>query len=115
MSRLDTRPLTMLARIDAAVAPLPPDAREQLRDRLERLRRDCGCHSGLALTLFVAAAWIIHLAADGISVISWSAAGGIGWVFAAALCGKLLGLLWARIRLIRALADLERHPSGSTA
>jgi hypothetical protein len=104
----------MLARIDAAVAPLPPDTREQRRDRLERLRTDCGCHAGLALTLFAGAAWTIHLAADGIGLISWSAANGIGWVFAAALCGKLLGLLWARVRLIRALADLERHPSGST-
>ena len=89
---------------------LPPDEQARWQIRLARDYGACGCEMG---EYFMAAGLI------AIALLMWQTWGLIGWswldrglwavgiLFAAALVGKLVGLLVAHLRLRRAVAELS--------
>jgi len=99
---------TLAHRIEAAVAGLETAERHRRTDELERLRTDCGCQMGLALTVIALATWISVLAHDGGLFLSWSTVtAGSAVLLVGGTVGKALGMLAARVRLRRALRHLE--------
>jgi hypothetical protein len=86
--------------VDRLLAELPPDdpERKALEARAVEYGRACGCSEG---ALFLAVAVVV----TAVYVVVWGAVdlqtgiASLVFVFAAALVGKLAGLLLARLRL----------------
>lgn len=123
VERLRDQPWPLLSkrRISVQLDTLDPRQSRYFETRLNQLAAGCGCKSGsaaavLALTAYIGAllvttGWPIHWTASN---LVWG-----GMIFlSGAVAGKLLGLIRARIRLIRELdhlwARLE-HPAGAAA
>ena len=81
--------------------------------RLEALRTECGCRAGawavlLALLVYAVRAWLEPAGRGWRSRLLW----GAGVALAAAVAGKVLGILWARLRY-RWLASRVGGPAAS--
>lgn len=73
--------------------------------RIDRLRKACGCRAGMAALLAASGAYGLYAAFWDSAVLGLRhrvfAALGLG--LAAAVAGKLVGLLWAQLQLRRLL------------
>lgn len=108
------RTITLASSVDALAAQLPDgDPRKaEFRSRTATLAQECGCTMG----------GVFFVGASVLAVASFIAAGqlsigsgllSIGFVFAAALLGKLVGLGLARIRLLALRHALTTRLSSS--
>jgi len=81
----------------------------ELRSGIAKQEAACGCELGSIFTFVALALFIAHLAVND---TDWSTAGtlgrGVAWVVGWSLIGKLLGLAWARLRLIQLREELRR-------
>lgn len=75
---------------------------ERLRERIEKLAKPCGCKSGAALTLLALIGWPIKVIAEGVPRTFLGVVAGLAIyplvVFAAAIAGKLAGIVVGRVR-----------------
>jgi hypothetical protein len=90
--------------------PAADEARyvEHLRSEIARHEAACGCELGSVFTL---AALVVFVGGLVVHDSDWSTVGTIGrgvlWVVGCSVVGKLLGLAWARLRLIRVRVQLR--------
>jgi hypothetical protein len=90
---------------------LLPDTEDsrRLQRKVQRLTSACGCDegalAGLSYLLIFFLAVLTGYAAPR-SVLGW--VGGVGGFVAALFAGKIFGLALARVRLVRALRQLNR-------
>ncbi|WP_156996878.1 hypothetical protein [Knoellia aerolata] len=81
----------------------------QLRNEIAKQEAACGCELGAVFALGALMLFIGHLA---VNYTNWSATGAVGrgvlWVAGCSLFGKLLGLAWARWRLLQLRGELDR-------
>ena len=100
--------MTMAGQVDAVHSESPlqvsTDAEdiERLRERIDKLAKPCGCKSGAALTLLALIGWPVKVITDGVprtfaGVVAVLATYPVG-VFAAAIVGKVAGIVVGRIR-----------------
>lgn len=87
--------------VDALAAQLSDTdtRRAELRSRIATLGRECGCTMGGVFFAVAAMLTIAYFLATGLPSVG-SGLLAIGFVFAASLLGKLVGLGVARIRLL---------------
>ena len=74
-------------------------------------QKACGCGSGSFLMSAAAVTMLVLFFVSGNGIYDISLRNGfsfVGVAILAALCGKLLGLLWARWRLLRLAGNLRR-------
>jgi len=73
---------------------------EHLHREMARHRAACGCELGSVFALVAAVGFTAYVVA-GLGAWPWpeTLLRGLGWVVAVSVAGKLLGLLYARIRL----------------
>jgi hypothetical protein len=101
---LRTRAVPDTARISLA----GPLADSGLERTINHTYGACGCEAGsvfVVAAVIGCAAGILRYGADGL--LGWWHV--VGYVVAAALAGKLLGIGVARVRLRRAITELERR------
>jgi hypothetical protein len=94
----------------SSTTPASPDTRvAELRREIATQEAACGCELGSIFTFSALALFMAHLAVND---TSWSTAGALGrgvlWVVGCSLVGKLLGLGWARLRVIQLREELHR-------
>ena len=81
---------------------------EHLRSEIARHEAACGCELGSLFTLAALVAFVGRLIVHD---SDWSTVGTIGrgvlWVVGCSVVGKLLGLAWARVRVIHVRAQLR--------
>lgn len=81
----------------------------ELRSEIAKQEASCGCELGSIFTFSALTLLIAYLAVHD---TNWSTAGTLGrgalWVVGCSLVGKLLGLAWARWRVIGLRAELHR-------
>lgn len=96
---------------------LPVHEAVVVKQRLDDLRRDCGCHVGSIVMLSVTTSWIVHTLLVPAAGRSWQRTIAIGLVvlIASALIGKLIGLGLARVRLHLEVRRLHLRFYGNTA
>lgn len=86
------------------------DRRARIRADIRRYSASCGCEVG---SLFMIAAMVSFLAYLAFGAAGWSTGSavwrGVVWVISWAVAGKLLGLIYARIRLHLLLAAQRRE------
>jgi hypothetical protein len=90
---------------------LPVDEMTVWKQRLERLRNDCGCAVGSIITLIITGSWIIHSILNPAAGQTWQRMIWVGVIvlFVSATVGKLLGLALARMRFQFAVRNLRRR------
>lgn len=77
---------------------LEPAARSDVRGRMARYNRDCGCAFGGAFMIASLVLVVIYIAVTG--SVSFSAIGaGVGFVIVSSMLGKAAGLALASVRL----------------
>lgn len=88
---------------------MPAPEAVRVKQRLDALRDDCGCHVGALVMLGVTASWIVHTLLVPTAGRSWQRTVAIGFavLMTSALIGKLIGLGLARLRLYMALRRLQ--------
>ena len=89
---------------------LPVHEAVVVKQRLDDLRGDCGCHVGSIVMLSVTTSWIVHTLLLPVAGRSWQRTIAIGLVvlIGSALIGKLLGLGLARVRFHLTARGLRR-------
>lgn len=99
--------------------PHNPDAERValIRADMQHYRAACGCELGSVFTL-IATVGFLGYALTG-HAAGWSAAGTLGrgllWVVSMSLVGKLLGLAYARLRLLQLGRELRGSRPHSLA
>ncbi len=99
-------------RVALEIPALEAAERARWERRVNRHYRACGCEAGAVLTVLAALAYGVYLLRfGGLSARAplMVAALGIAVVLAAAVVGKGLGLLYARLRLLGLVAALRRR------
>lgn len=109
LARLRRAPMKQCIRSIAVVdSNLPDDEARALERRLNRWYFACGCEQGslaVLLTLITSVAAGLNAGFDG--GLAWWCI--VGYVMAAALVGKVLGLLYAKARLRGLYRRLDAH------
>jgi hypothetical protein len=98
----------VIRRITVVDPALPPEAAGRLERGLNRWYFACGCEQGstvVLMTLLTCSATGLFTGFDG-PFVWWRI---VGYVMAAALVGKVLGLAYAKARLHGLYRDLETH------
>jgi hypothetical protein len=101
-------------RLQACLAALPAHEAQAVKQRLDRLRDDCGCHIGALTMMTVTISWIVYAVLVPVAGRSWQRSTVVGLLVlsGSALAGKLLGLGLARVQLHVALRRLYRRADG---
>ena len=107
--------MTRNRELQACLLSLPAPEAAAVKQRLDRLRQDCGCKVGSIVMLSVTSAWIVHTLLVPTAGRSWQRAIGIGLAVSigSALVGKLVGLGLARVRLHLEVRSLRQRLSSS--
>ena len=93
---------------------LPADEAVAVRQRLDRLRRDCGCGVGSIVMLSATCFWIVHVWSAPETGRSWQhvVVTGLLVAFVSGLLGKLMGLGLARVRFHMTVRALRQRASS---
>jgi hypothetical protein len=105
-------------RFQAYLGSLPAHEVTAVKQRLDHLRRDCGCRVGLIVMLSVTIPWIVYMFLAPVVGRSWQHTIVVGLVvlFVSSLIGKLMGLILARVRFHLTVRSLRRRVCvGATA
>ena len=102
--------------LESYLGALSAEKAVAVKQRLDDLRRDCGCGVGSIVMLGATGAWIVHACSSPSTGRSWGNAvlSALLVLFVSASVGKLMGLGLARSRfylLVRALRRDERRLS----
>ncbi len=79
----------------------------RLEERLNELYSDCGCGSGTLAVYLAAVGYVIWWFLSGVGIGWGVAAGGVVVIAIAAVAGKVLGLIRARVLLLRLTSSLD--------
>jgi len=103
--------------VELAIPGVPASELEGLARRLRASVSSCGCtESAMALLCGVGIVTAAHLAVSGVRPPSlYGAAAGTSFVIAAAAMGKFIGLLSARLRHRRLVAEIRNVIVGAAA
>ena len=103
-------------RLQAYLESLPAHEAVAVKQRLDDLRGDCGCHVGSIVMLSVTTIWIIHTLLVPAAGRSWQriTVNGLVVLIVSALIGKLMGLGLARVRLHLEVRRLRLRFYGNT-
>lgn len=107
-------PLFPRSGVDVTLGSLSRDERTYWSGRLNTWSRACGCGSGAVFTLVAIAACAAGMLPRPPGLQAGLLAC-VGWVFGAALAGKVLGLLAARLMLVRDAGKLLIRASTAVA
>jgi len=91
-------------RLRFAITGLSEASNREASERMSNYQSECGCFAGGLLTGLFAITFIIHYFVSGHSFVGGglkSVALLVALLLGSSLVGKILGLLWARIRMIR--------------
>jgi hypothetical protein len=97
--------------LQAYLGALPVREGAVAKERLERLRRDCGCRVGSIVMLSVTATWIVSTLVSPVLGRSRQHTIAIGLLvlFVSGLIGKLMGLIRARVLFHLTVRSLRRR------
>jgi hypothetical protein len=83
---------------------------EQIRADIQRHRSACGCELGSVFAAIAIVGLVAFHASGKADWTGWSALGrGAVWVVVVSVVGKLLGLAYARLRVIQLRSELAQH------
>jgi hypothetical protein len=95
--------------LELRLAALGVQESTEWQDKLESLRRECGCSMGTVFTILGLAAYLVFLLLGGARTLHhvWTAVlAGFGVVFVSAGMGKAIGISRARNKLQKAVEQL---------
>jgi len=87
-----------------AVAGLSEASNREASERMSGYQRECGCFAGSLLMGLSLLAFIVAFVVSGRSPLGSGLRGVVSFVallVGSTLAGKMLGLLWARVRMVR--------------
>jgi hypothetical protein len=101
--------VSRVPRVRFVIAGLPEAANREASERMANYQSECGCFAGgLAMGASVLA-FIILFIVSGRSPVGGGFQG-VAWFFVllvvSTMLGKLLGLLWARVRMVRLIRKM---------
>lgn len=83
---------------------------ERIRAGIRRYEASCGCELGSVFAIGSLLGYAAHVALGKGQWPGWRGAGWVAlWVISLSVVGKLIGLSYARTRLVRLRAQLERE------
>ncbi len=84
--------------------------KEATQAKIHQLERSCGCEAGSILGLAALIGNIAFLALEDGRWAGWPTVASFGiWVVGAGVVGKLIGLGWARLRIVQLRTQLNRQ------
>lgn len=101
-------------RLHKYLRSLPADEANAVNQRLDYLRRDCGCRLGLIVMLSATTVWIMYTFWVPVVKRSWQHTMIVGVIvlFVSGLIGKLMGLILARVRFHLIVRGVRRASTG---
>ncbi len=93
------------------VLPTESEAKnKQMGSRLNRYKNDCGCFTGgifMGLSVIFFTSYFLLGEVAFLDLDWYTMLGVVGIVFASSLAGKIVGLLWAKVQMVRTVRRLE--------
>jgi hypothetical protein len=92
------------------------DQRYRIHAEIARHRAACGCELGSAFALVAFLGFVMYVASGHGNDWSWwgTLARGLAWVVTVSVVGKVIGLAYAQVRLVRLRAELRRLPAPTS-